>query len=79
MQRAGGRQIDDAISAFSPLEKITASSRVLRAQKEGTFTVLFDLGIRQGSDVIKAIAMGAQGVLGMDMFYSADSPRPLLH
>ena len=61
---AGGRQVDGAISAFSALEKITASSRVLRAQKEGTFTVLFDSGIRQGSDVIKAIAMGAQGVLG---------------
>jgi isopentenyl diphosphate isomerase/L-lactate dehydrogenase-like FMN-dependent dehydrogenase len=27
------------------------------------FTVLFDSGIRTGSDVIKAIAMGAQGVL----------------
>ena len=61
---AGGRQVDGAISAFYALEKITASSRVFRAQKEGTFTVLFDSGIRQGSDVIKAIAMGAQGVLG---------------
>ncbi|KAH8980567.1 FMN-dependent dehydrogenase-domain-containing protein [Lactarius akahatsu] len=59
----GGRQVDGAISSFSALEKITTSSRVLRAQKEGTFTVLFDSGIRQGSDVIKAIAMGAQGVL----------------
>ncbi|KAH9040227.1 FMN-dependent alpha-hydroxy acid dehydrogenase [Lactarius hengduanensis] len=59
----GGRQVDGAISSFSALEKITASSRVLRAQTEGTFTVLFDSGIRQGSDVIKAIAMGAQGVL----------------
>jgi len=36
---------------------------VLRAQNEGTFTVLFDSGIRQGCDVIKAIAMGAQGIL----------------
>ncbi|KAH9060161.1 FMN-dependent alpha-hydroxy acid dehydrogenase [Lactarius vividus] len=59
----GGRQVDGAISSFSALEKITASSRVLCAQKEGTFTVLFDSGIRQGSDIIKAIAMGAQGVL----------------
>ncbi|KAF8262090.1 FMN-dependent alpha-hydroxy acid dehydrogenase [Lactarius quietus] len=59
----GGRQIDGGISSFSALEKITASSKVLRAQKEGTFTVLFDSGIRKGSDVIKAIAMGAQGVL----------------
>jgi len=31
--------------------------------------VLFDSGIRQGSDVIKAIAMGAQGVLGAHMFF----------
>ena len=60
--------MDGAIASFSALEKITASSRVLCAQKEGTFTVLFDSGIRQGSDVIKAIAMGAQGVLGGHIF-----------
>ena len=39
-------------------------SKVRRAQEQGKFTVLFDSGIRTGSDVIKAIAMGAQGVLG---------------
>ena len=61
---AGGRQVDGAIGSFSALEKITASSRVRSAQEEGNFTVLFDSGIRTGSDVIKAIAMGAQGVLG---------------
>ena len=33
------------------------------AQKSGKFTVLFDSGVRNGSDVIKALAMGAQGVL----------------
>jgi isopentenyl diphosphate isomerase/L-lactate dehydrogenase-like FMN-dependent dehydrogenase len=33
------------------------------AQQQGKFTVLFDSGIRKGSDIIKAIAMGAQGVL----------------
>ena len=60
----GGRQVDGAISSFSALEKITASSRVRNAQEQGKFTVLFDSGIRTGSDVIKAIAMGAQGVLG---------------
>jgi hypothetical protein len=37
---------------------------VRNAQEQGKFTVLFDSGIRTGSDVIKAIAMGAQGVLG---------------
>ncbi|KAH9033599.1 FMN-dependent alpha-hydroxy acid dehydrogenase [Lactarius pseudohatsudake] len=66
----GGRQVDGAISSFSSLEKITASSKVLRAQKKGAFTVLFDSGIRQGSDVIKAIAMGAQGVfIGRPFMY----------
>ncbi|KAH9954494.1 FMN-dependent dehydrogenase, partial [Lactifluus volemus] len=38
-------------------------SRVRRAQQQEKFTVLFDSGIRKGCDVIKAIAMGAQGVL----------------
>jgi isopentenyl diphosphate isomerase/L-lactate dehydrogenase-like FMN-dependent dehydrogenase len=61
---AGRRQVDGAIGSFSALEKITASSRVRRAQEKGEFTVLFDSGIRTGSDVIKAIAMGARGVLG---------------
>jgi isopentenyl diphosphate isomerase/L-lactate dehydrogenase-like FMN-dependent dehydrogenase len=37
---------------------------VRRAQEEGKFTIMFDSGIRTGSDFIKAIAMGAQGVLG---------------
>ncbi|KAI0292446.1 FMN-dependent alpha-hydroxy acid dehydrogenase [Russula brevipes] len=59
----GGRQVDGAIGSFTALEKITASSRVRNAQEQGKFTVLFDSGIRTGSDVIKAIAMGAQGVL----------------
>ncbi|KAF8260923.1 hypothetical protein EI94DRAFT_1833595 [Lactarius quietus] len=62
MSNHGGRQIDGGISSFSALEKITASSRVPRAQNEGKFMVLFDSGIRKGSDVIKAIAMGTQGV-----------------
>ena len=65
----GGRQIDGAIGSFTALEKITASSRVQRAQQQGKFTVLFDSGIRKGSDVIKAIAMGAQGVLSEHPFF----------
>ena len=65
----GGRQIDGAIGSFTALEKITTSSRVQRAQQQGNFTVLFDSGIRKGSDVIKAIAMGAQGVLSEHPFF----------
>ena len=38
--------------------------------------MLFDSGIRQGSDVIKAIAMGAQAVLGKHMFFPLMGQRP---
>ncbi len=61
---AGGRQVDGAVGSFGPLEEITTSSRVRRAQEEGKFTALFDSGIRTGSDIIEAITMGSQGVLG---------------
>jgi len=61
----GGWQIDGAIGSFSALEKIAAPSRIRHAQEQGQFTVLFDSG-RTGSDVIKAIAMDVQGVLGED-------------
>ncbi|KAK0488961.1 FMN-dependent alpha-hydroxy acid dehydrogenase [Armillaria novae-zelandiae] len=59
----GGRQIDGSIPSLVALEKITADPRIQSAQLEGKFTVLFDSGIRRGSDVIKAIALGAQAVL----------------
>ncbi|KAI0298144.1 FMN-dependent dehydrogenase [Multifurca ochricompacta] len=59
----GGRQVDGAIGSFSALVKITASKRVREAQESGKFTVLFDSGIRTGSDVVKALAMGAQAVM----------------
>ncbi|KZV67244.1 FMN-dependent alpha-hydroxy acid dehydrogenase [Peniophora sp. CONT] len=59
----GGRQVDGAIPSFFALEQITADERVSRAQQAGEFTILFDSGIRTGTDIIKALAMGAQGVL----------------
>jgi lactate 2-monooxygenase len=39
------------------------SSVVKEAQASGKFTVLMDSGIRTGSDIIKAVALGAQAVL----------------
>ena len=33
------------------------------AQQSGKLTVMFDSGIRNGSDIIKAMAIGAQAVL----------------
>lgn len=41
------------------------SQKVLDAQKSGKLSVLFDSGIRTGSDIIKALAIGAQGVLSV--------------
>lgn len=59
----GGRQIDGAVPALWSLEQIMKSEKVLQAQASGKLTVLFDSGIRTGSDIIKAMALGAQGIL----------------
>ncbi|KZT28715.1 oxidoreductase [Neolentinus lepideus HHB14362 ss-1] len=59
----GGRQIDGATPSLYALDKICLSPKIKAAQESGKFTVLFDSGIRTGSDVIKALALGAQGVL----------------
>lgn len=55
----GGRQLNGAISSLDALAEIGADARV----KESGLTVLFDSGIRTGSDVLKAIALGAKAVL----------------
>ncbi|TCD65773.1 hypothetical protein EIP91_002212 [Steccherinum ochraceum] len=59
----GGRQIDGGIPSLYALHKICSDEKVKAAQASGKFTVLFDSGIRCGSDVIKAIALGANAVL----------------
>ncbi|PFH54019.1 hypothetical protein AMATHDRAFT_136316 [Amanita thiersii Skay4041] len=59
----GGRQVDGAIPSLYALETIMKSSKIKEAQQSGKLTVLFDSGIRTGSDIIKAIALGAQAVL----------------
>jgi (S)-mandelate dehydrogenase len=52
----GGRQLDGAISAIDALPEIarTVSGRV---------SILVDGGVRRGSDIAKAVALGAEGVL----------------
>jgi L-lactate dehydrogenase (cytochrome) len=52
----GGRQLDGAISSISALPTI---ARAVGSRIE----VLMDGGIRSGQDVIKALALGAKGVL----------------
>ena len=52
----GGRQVDGAIASLDALAEITADDVV----KGSGLTVLFDSGIRTGSDVLKALALGAK-------------------
>ncbi len=55
----GGRQLDGAIASLDALAEIGADEKV----KNSGLTVLFDGGIRTGSDVLKALALGAKAVL----------------
>ncbi|KAJ3520483.1 hypothetical protein NMY22_g12740 [Coprinellus aureogranulatus] len=68
----GGRQVDGAIPSLYALEHIMKSEKVRAAQRDAKFTVLFDSGIRTGSDIFKAIALGAQAVmLGRPYIYGS--------
>ncbi len=52
----GGRQVDGAIGALAALPGIVDAV-------DDEIPVLFDSGIRSGSDIVKAIALGASAVL----------------
>ena len=52
----GGRQVNGAIAALDALPGVVDAV-------DGRIDVLFDSGIRRGSDVLKAIALGAKAVL----------------
>jgi (S)-mandelate dehydrogenase len=59
----GGRQLDGAIASFDALPDIARAIG-------GKAAVLMDGGVRRGSDVLKAIARGAQAVMvGRATFY----------
>jgi L-lactate dehydrogenase (cytochrome) len=51
----GGRQVDGAIGSLDALPAIAAAAG-------DDLTILFDSGVRGGSDVIKALALGADAV-----------------
>ncbi|CAK7220528.1 hypothetical protein SBRCBS47491_004219 [Sporothrix bragantina] len=67
----GGRQVDGAVGSLEMLPEVVAAVRDAEArearEKESIgkqpFTILFDSGIRTGSDVVKALCLGAQAVL----------------
>ncbi|MBE9207547.1 alpha-hydroxy-acid oxidizing protein [Nostoc sp. LEGE 06077] len=52
----GGRQLDGAIASFDALTEIVASV-------DNQAEVLLDGGIRRGTDILKALAVGAKAVL----------------
>ncbi len=52
----GGRQVDGAIGSLDALPGVVAALA-------GKIPVLFDSGIRHGSDALKALALGAKAVL----------------
>jgi 4-hydroxymandelate oxidase len=52
----GGRQLDGAIASFDALPEIVAAV-------EGRAEVLIDGGFRRGTDILKALALGAKAVL----------------
>jgi len=52
----GGRQLDGAPATLSVLPEVVAAA-------EGAVEVLIDGGFRRGGDIIKALALGASGVL----------------
>jgi L-lactate dehydrogenase (cytochrome) len=60
----GGRQLDYAIAPLEVLPEIAA--------QKGDMTVIIDSGIRRGTDVLKAIALGADFVfVGRPFLYAA--------
>ena len=60
----GGRQLDGAVAPMRVLPEIAAEA--------GEMTVMLDSGIRRGTDVLKALAMGASFVfLGRPFLYAA--------
>ncbi|TVV70213.1 alpha-hydroxy-acid oxidizing protein [Sphingomonas solaris] len=60
----GGRQIDGAVPAVTALDEIAPVVA-------GQVPVLFDSGIRGGTDIFRALALGANGVLiGRPLFHA---------
>ncbi|PPR24985.1 MAG: (S)-mandelate dehydrogenase [Alphaproteobacteria bacterium MarineAlpha10_Bin1] len=60
----GGRQLDTAISPLKVLPDIVA--------EKGNLAILFDSGIRRGTDVVKALAVGADFIfVGRPFLYAA--------
>ncbi|WP_420473482.1 alpha-hydroxy acid oxidase [Noviherbaspirillum sp. ST9] len=65
----GGRQLDGAVSALRVLPRVL--------ETVGDYPVMLDGGIRRGTDVLKALALGARAVfLGRPFMYAAAAAGP---
>ncbi len=61
----GGRQLDGAVAAVDALPEVVAAV-------QGRAAVLLDSGVRRGTDIVKAVALGAQAVaIGRATLYGA--------
>lgn len=56
----GGRQLDTAPATIEALPEV--ADRVAGQRAPGGFTVILDGGVRRGTDVVKALALGADAV-----------------
>jgi len=63
----GARQLDYVPATISALEEVVTAA-------QGRIPVYLDGGVRRGTDVFKALALGASGI-----FVSAPRARPSLH
>jgi isopentenyl diphosphate isomerase/L-lactate dehydrogenase-like FMN-dependent dehydrogenase len=52
----GGRALDSSIASLAALPDIVSAAR-------GRMTIFLDSGVRRGSDIVKAVALGADAVL----------------
>ncbi|MGB8002168.1 MAG: alpha-hydroxy acid oxidase [Anaerobacillus sp.] len=71
----GGRQLDGCLASLDALPSI-------KKEVGDELTILFDSGIRRGSDIVKAIALGADAVfVGRPYLYglAADGERGVQH
>lgn len=59
----GGRQLDGSPAAADVLEAVVAAVRRTSENKRQRIPVLVDGGIRRGSDVLRALCLGADAVL----------------
>lgn len=67
----GGRQVDGAIGSFDALQEIV---KVV----DGKVPVLFDSGVRNGADIFKALAVGADAVgIGRPYAYALAAAGPV--